>query len=272
MKSDEPHADLRISRWPEWPLIDQEYELLKPIMQATRTSKVDHLTILFPLLGAIAESTATLRELVRRYAIRDAYVVARVIYETAINACFILTNGSELAKRIRRHATQKVLRDLERNIELAGEQVVQLRWSGSDLALADPANQALLQEFSSRSGREITSWTPENVKERLESIYQNFGREAAMGLVWGLLLYRHASEVAHGTLYGALFAWGAMDPNGPPKSTAAIQSFRVDQARLLLMLVGVSLESLVRIVAGELSLPHIAASAQEIGKAFTTRP
>lgn len=93
-----------------------------------------------------------------------------------------------------------------------------------------------------------------------------------IGLSYGLLLYRHASEIAHGTLYGPLFAWGAMDLSGPPKSIAVIQSFRVDQSRLILMLVGFSLESLIRISAGELGLPHIADSAREIRKAFSTRP
>lgn len=224
------------------------------------------------MLDSIEESTRTLGVLVRRFAIRDAYVVARVIYETAVNSCFILTNPSELAPRARRHANQKLLRDLERTIELAGDEVVRLRWSGADAALGNPANQALLQEFTHKSGREHSAWTPENVRERVEAVYQHFGRDSALGVAFGLLLYRHASEIAHGTLYGALFAWGAMNPGGAPKVVGDIQSFRVEQARLILMLIGFTLESLVRIVALELALPEVADSAASIRTAFSQRP
>jgi hypothetical protein len=199
-------------------------------------------------------------------------VIARAIYETALNACFILTNPASLSERARRHASQKALRDLERSIELAGQQVIRLKWSGAHGTLADPSNQQLLQEFTTKSGREITSWTPENVQQRLESVFAKFGRDDSLGLAYGLLLYRHASEIAHGTFFGALFAWGATDAKGPPKSVAEIQAFRVDQARLILMLTGFSLESLVRITAGALLLPDVMRAAREASAAFSQRP
>src|SRR5688500_10920835 len=94
----------------------------------------------------------------------------------------------------------KALRDLERRVEIAGAEVVSLLWSGADEILASRAAQEVLQEYTSKTGREITSWTPETVKERLEAIDRRFGRDTARGLIFGILIYRHASEIAHGTL------------------------------------------------------------------------
>jgi hypothetical protein len=50
--------------------------------------------------------------------------------------------------------------------------------AGADEALNDPENQQLLQEFTSRSGREITAWTEENVPARLKVIHDKFGKSA----------------------------------------------------------------------------------------------
>lgn len=265
-------SDPPITQWPEWALLESQADLLRQVRAAAKETSVAGATVLFPLLDGGVESIASLRTLVELYRVRDAYVIARVIYETAVNACFILTDPVPLSERAHRHAGQKALRDLERSIELAGEQVMKVKWSGADQTLAHPANRQLLEEFTSKSGREITSWTPENVQRRVEAIYVKFGRQESLGLVYGLLLYRHASEIAHGTLFGALFAWGAMDPKGPPKTVGDIQAFRVEQARLLLMLTGFSLESLVRIAARVLLMPDVGAAARNAGLAFSKRP
>jgi Family of unknown function (DUF5677) len=261
-------TDLPMERWPEWLLVDQQYVLLREVMDTARESGTDHLSVLFPLLYSIEESTNTLRDLVRRDLLRDAYVIARVVYETAVNACFIAAGGPDVAARAQRHARQKTLRDLERTIEFAGQRRLEVRWSGAHLAYADPVNQAVLQEFTTKSGHELTSWTPENVKERLDIIYQRFGNDATLGLTFALLLYRHASEIVHGTLYGSLFTWGMFDPNGFPKSGDDMQRFRIGQCHLILMLIGVTLGSLLRITAGELGLIHVADSARDILKSF----
>ncbi len=266
-----PTDTLPIERWPEWNFVQTEHRLLRDLLSPASRSKNRRDTLLFPLLDGASESVNTLEGLVRQLAIRDAYVIARVIFETVVNATYILTDDGALAQRARSHAAQKALRDLERTIELAGEEVFKLRWSGADAVLGDSANQALLQEFTSKSGREITSWTPENVLQRVERIDQTFGRRKTEGLAWGLLLYRHASEIAHGTLYGALFSWGAAQPQGAPQSTKDLKVFRHDQGRLILMLIGFSLASAVEICADVLSLSDIAKDAADAQRSFSKR-
>jgi hypothetical protein len=161
---------------------------------------------MFPMLDAIEESTGTLLDLVCLRRMRDCYVIARVVYETSVKACFILAAGDEVAERARRHLKQRSLRDLDRSFYIADEKM-SLKWSGANEVLGDPENQQILREFTSRTGREITTWTDQDVPERLKVIYEKYGK-ASRNLYWALLLYRHASEIAHGSLFGVLFSWG----------------------------------------------------------------
>jgi len=126
-----------------------------------------------------------------------------------------------------------------------------------------PEHQEWLKKFTSKSGKEITSWTPENVQQRLEATYLKFGHEAARGLAFGVLLYRHASEVAHGTVFGTLFSWGAMEFGEPLTSPSDIGRFRRKELRSLMKVVSYSLESLIRIVSSEIRTEDLALGAEK---------
>jgi hypothetical protein len=223
------------------------------------------------MLDAAGSSTDTLMALSSQHNIRDGYVISRMIYETLVNCCFILAEGDVIAERAWRHARQKSLRDLDRTIEIAGKEAMKVKWSGADIALAAPENKQLLAEFTSKAGREITAWTPESVKERLEAVYTRFGDERTKGMLFGLLLYRHASEIAHGTLYGSLFILGATDPHGPPKSIETLRDYRVDHTRMLLMLTAFAIESSIAVIAGAVGAPDLADQARSVQRTFSER-
>lgn len=257
--------------WPEWAFIRAELSLLEELTSEFRTQTARHLSTVYPMLDAACGSTATLISLAEPHNIRDGYVIARVVYETLVNCCFIVSKGDDAAERAWRHARQKALRDLDRTIAIAGREAMKVRWSGVEQALAEPRNQELLAEFTSRSGREITAWTPENVKERLEAVYERFGEQRTKGMLFGLLLYRHASEIAHGTLYGALFILGATDPKGAPKSIQALHDYRTDHSRMLLMLTGFGIESSIQVLAPEVQAERIAVEAKKAQRLFSDR-
>jgi hypothetical protein len=161
------------------------------------------------------------------------------------------------------HAKQKALRNLVRRIEIAGTPLFEFKLGESDKIMKEPAHKAWLDEFTSKSGREITSWTPENVQQRLEAVHLKFGAKDTRGLAFGLLLYRHASEIAHGTLYGTLFSWGATEPGRPLQSASDLGVFRRAELRHLLKLVCFTLESLVCVVAAALGASSLGESARE---------
>lgn len=258
--------DLPLQEWPEFCFFDTVVELLADVKSnAADSNKVG---TLYAFLDSVHESASSLRTLVMSQALRDSYVIARVIYETAINACFLLTSPNVLSERASVHAKQKSLRNLVRRIEIAGTSLFEFKHRGADALMQEPLHRQWLDEFTSKAGREITSWTPENVQQRLEAVHQTFGADATKGLAFGLLLYRHASEIAHGTLYGTLFSWGAMEPGRPLKSPSDLGDFRRAELRHLLKLVCFSLESLIRISSIALDYPSPGESAKKAFKDY----
>lgn len=261
VKSD--NSEVPVTDWPEWQWFNSIEKLLGDTLSNAQDGKSNDGDVLFPFLDSIAESVGTLRTLVNQLKLRDAYVIARVVYETSVNACFLLTNPEALSARATTHAKQKALRSLVRAIAIAGNQIFEFRPDGVEELLGDPRHQEWLREFTSRSGREITSWTSENVQQRLEAVYLKFGPEDTRGLAFGLLLYRLASEIAHGTLYGTLFSWGAMEPGSPLAGPGDIGKFRQRELRHLLKLISFSLESVIRIAATLFGTADICGSARK---------
>lgn len=243
LMKDHSHSD-----WPEWEWFDSVEEILKGTVAKVRENEGHEIGVLYPLLDSISESAESLRTLASSLKLRDSYVIARVIYETSVNACFLLTNPEAISERAHAHAKQKALRNLTRAIELAGDVIFEFKPQGAEEFLGNSQHQAWLSEFTSRSGREITSWTPENVQQRLEAVYLKFGESKTRGLAFGLLLYRNASEIAHGTLFGTLFSWGAMEIGRPLRAPEDLGRFRRREFRHLLRLVSYSLESLICLV------------------------
>jgi hypothetical protein len=55
---------------------------------------------------------------------RDCFGIARTINETAINICYTLAMGDEVAERAERHAHQKAYRDLHRESAIGDSKMV----------------------------------------------------------------------------------------------------------------------------------------------------
>jgi hypothetical protein len=246
---------LSINKWPEWEWFETEVALTKETLNAaSRSALYRHI---FPYLDSVNDSLESFRLLVRNAKLRDSYVIARVIYETAVNVCFVLTDSEVLTARANTHAKQKTLRGLVRAIEIAGDEIFSYKMHGAEDLMKIPRHQEALTSYTSKSGREITSWTPENVQERLDAIYRKFGRNKAYGLMLSLLLYRHSSEIAHGTLYGTLFSWGATEVGEPMAREEDIGNFRYKELRQLLKFISHTLESVMAIICPLIELSEI---------------
>ena len=139
---------------------------------------------------------------------------------------------------------------------------------GAEELLQHPEHRKWLDEFTTKSGREVASWTPENVPQRLEAVYQQFGPSDSRGLAFGLLLYRHASEIAHGTLFGTLFSWGAMELGERLTGPEDLGVFRAKELKHLIKLVAHSNESVVRILSSVLCKPGLGSAVVEARKAY----
>ncbi|HDS1731372.1 DUF5677 domain-containing protein [Pseudomonas putida] len=224
MKKDE--RGVMVQNWPEWRWFETMQHLLEDAISRIQQSDAREISAIFPFLDSSNESLASLGMLIKQLKLRDAYVIARVVYETSLNACFLITDPQVLSLRAHTHAKQKALRGLVRAIEISGKKIFEFKAEGVEALMQRPRHKEWLEEFTSKSGREVTSWTAENVSQRLEAVYSKFGSNATRGLAFGLLLYRHASEIAHGTLFGTLFSWGAMEVGKPLSNLGDMSKFR----------------------------------------------
>lgn len=115
-----------------------------------------------------------------------------------------------------------------------------------------PELQAAVEEFTGARGRELTDWTPESVDQRIERIYDRLGPNVAVPLHSARFgIYRHASEISHGTLFGAMFALGMTTPSGPSADASALQQHVNDHLSMVLLLTAMSIGALLGQLAEE---------------------
>jgi hypothetical protein len=135
----------------------------------------------------------------------------------------------------------------------------------------DAELQQSLAMFTGKKDREITTWTDENVKERIEKIARKHGLPAVTGLMFGLFsIYRHSSEIVHGSLFGAQYSLGLTLP-GRPRTHEELDRFCRSNISTLLWFLGRSIDSLIYVIEGEMSLAGFYERSQELIKAYHPR-
>jgi len=113
---------------------------------------------------------------------------------------------------------QRSFRELERELDIGG-QILKMYWTGKKSLENDPKIKKALNEFTTNKGREILQWVPENPVQKLKAIHGKYGSSISMFLQPPLFsIYRLASEVAHGSFYGAMKILGFSDLNQPKMS------------------------------------------------------
>ncbi len=148
---------------------------------------------------------------------RDCYSISRSVVEIAVNVCYIIAEGTPVAERAFRHARQKALQDLERESKV-GDSVIRLTCSSRPDPASIEGMEADLAEFTSRDGRE-KGWVDSSIDQRIEAVGKRFGEALLSQLHFArFMVYRHSSEVLHGTLFSAMYFFGATTPVGEPRT------------------------------------------------------
>lgn len=186
---------------------------------------VGRITVLMlQALGVSLHSVLRLTE-ARDMAIRDAYGIARSASELAVNICYIAVEGGEAARRAERHALQKSYRDLHRVGAIGG---IAFELSAGEQPDLDrvPGLADALAEFTGRKGQEITDWTPLNISSRIEAVAKAHPL-AALALSGSTIsIYRHASELLHGTYFSIVHFWSG---SGTPATTREVFNARWEE-------------------------------------------
>jgi hypothetical protein len=140
--------------------------------------------------------------------IRDCFGIARSATELAVNICYIAAAGRTAAGRAERHAFQKSYRDLKRSGSVGG---FTLKIERTSLPRIDeiPGLSDAMAEFTGSRGQELSSWTPLNISSRIDAV-RHICENSALCLAGATTsVYRHSSEILHGTYFGVVHFWSA---------------------------------------------------------------
>jgi hypothetical protein len=153
---------------------------------------------------AAGQSTEMILSLLdtRGFKVRMLFPIARASVETWINAAYILAGGEEMAARAINHAQQKFYRDYDRKFG-KGESTMTVRHlPAADEELPEEIREKMA-EFTTKKGRP-KDWTDHTAPERIEFIREKLGVTCSAGFLGAYgLIYSDASEIVHGSLYGA---------------------------------------------------------------------
>ncbi|MFO1077128.1 MAG: hypothetical protein U1E73_05315 [Planctomycetota bacterium] len=197
------------------------------LRSATKLPEQRVSSCLVPLLWALGASTNTIAVKFSEPGLStpDMFCIARRVLECAINICYVCAEGLPAAERAHRHAAQKGFRDLDRESQLAGTTIRVATTIALDAEQREQL-RSMQGEFEWPNGRE-KSWTDLSVDQRIARVYELQGDRVGDRLhVARFALFRHASEMLHGTLYGQLFAMAQL----PAPSARTAQEVRHNQA------------------------------------------
>ncbi len=194
---------------------------------------------------------------------RDCYPIVRCIVESVVNIVFIMARGRDAAGRADRHAQQKAYRDLKRVSSAAG-------WTmtvGSTVKLSpedDARLAALAAEFTNSKGREKREWIDENLAERIDAAAQHFPKASVMLLHAAVFnIYRHSSEVLHGTYFAAMHFWGMTTIGRPrPESRENLLRTLSEHQFSVLMSTVFAFTTLLECISDYVGMPKLAEQAK----------
>lgn len=166
---------------------------------------------MYPLFHSLMDTAKSMAVLARHNFINEMYMVSRSYIERLINFLYLQVCDEEEYRKFTLHATQKAYRRLSRSIDISTGSVG-LTFQGMDSVVLPELEEAL-NAFTSKSGKEITHWTPVSLDRRIDLISQRTSRKPHIMLLCKLNIYEDASEALHGTLYGSVFHLGVFTPN-----------------------------------------------------------
>jgi hypothetical protein len=194
---------------------------------------------------------------------RDCYGIARSIVESAVNACYFLAEGPAAAAQALRYTRQKAFRDLQRESAIDAS-VFRICFSPTPPASSIPGLEADLDEFTWNSGREKSSWTDLSLDDRIARAGRAFGDRVLDRLHIGrFAIYRHSSEILHGSHFGLAFFMGATLPGGPRSARDVIESIG-GQHVMILMTVTAVLAAVVDSFNRSYGFPSLAQKSDKV--------
>jgi hypothetical protein len=139
---------------------------------------------------------------------RDCYILARPIFEHVLNIGYFGAKGEDAIKKSIDHYYQKTYRDLYREINIKDIKVA-IGLNNIEAVHKDDNLRKAIEDFTTKKGFEERSWTGDNTFKKIEIISDKYGKNIGTILTLNLFfIYRHSSEIIHGTMFGVLHTRG----------------------------------------------------------------
>lgn len=179
-------------------------------IQANRFNEEDEkalqvVTLMLQGIGVSANSVCKLGKNLDMN-VRDCYAIARSITETSINVAYILSVGYDAAERARLHALQKLYRDLDRQVTI-GYISLKIRELANKPNIDDIPDLKAALELFTKNGKEVMDWAGESIDRRIELSSLAEQKDKMYLSTARFSIYRHSSEILHGTYFGVRFLW-----------------------------------------------------------------
>lgn len=207
----------------------------------------DRLGGVMPLLISIADTARSISILARNGMLNDCYMLARAFLERLVTAAYLLDASTEEFRRYELHTQQKAFRRLNRKLETKVGTVV-IEYSGTPRPDDVPGLSDALELFTSRTGKEITRWSPTTLVNKIEELGQSGAINSSLFLLAVLAIYEDASEALHGTLYGSTFHLGIFSPGSTIDNPEDLENHFRSQFATLFWLCGLLLSDFVMFV------------------------
>jgi len=236
----------------------KEIELLKKVHSKICGTKNGTLVAFSLLVQGIIDSSQTIVQLLKGRKLRDAYIISRSIFEHSLNIGYFSVKGEEMIEKAYNHSLSKTYRDLRRKIEIGD-----IKFS---IGLTDDIEiekserlQKALAEFSNKKGHEIRTWSDANTFNKIELIDKKFGKGISFPFTMCLYyIYRHSSEIIHGTIFGAMFSLGmTQERNEWPESKVDLDEYYNYRLTLLAQSIILLISSTIHIISKHSEIQEI---------------
>ena len=188
--------------------INKSIELLEKVHKQIHGNKDGTLVAFALLSNGIIDSSKTISTLIASNRLRDAYIISRPIFEHCLNIGYFSVMGEEMIEKAYNHSLSKTYRDLRRKVEI-GDIKFSIGLSEEIKVDVHDRLENALKEFTNKKGHEIRSWSSDNTFRKIKLITEKYGK--GIGFPFSLCLYyiyRHSSEIIHGSIFGAMFSLG----------------------------------------------------------------
>lgn len=188
--------------------LKKQVDFFEKGLHSISPSKIGHAeltSVIGPMLVVNHTSLKSIILLLENKNYRDVIILSRPFLEAIVNIGFIIAEGDKAVIDSKKYAYQKGYRDLFRRIDI-NDFKIKSGFSEFKDEFEKVAPQHMIEaieDFSTKKGKEINSWTPETTKAKVEIIGKKYGTYVNGLLTFAFFtIYRDVSEIIHNSYYG----------------------------------------------------------------------